>query len=271
MLKSKDWITDATYVDPHPVANLLGDKVDDLWGLGYTITKRQRDPYDLPKEAIPRGLAYQWNPQPGDLALEPDARRKATGAKVQDDPVGGWRPVNHERHPGVFGPWGMTGPIEVGGLWLCERPEEANNQAQAKRVAAAHQQVADWAEKFGGAGISGGVSIGGVGLEVGSDKRLQDEAFETPAKTIETTVRMPPDMLPHMAEVFAERDRLYAEIQEFSGRDTKRPNWHIEVLARYSMALQIDPSIPKGPTFNTLLLPRAIDNVRAKLKEKADE
>jgi hypothetical protein len=252
----------------NPVHDLLGDKVDDL---GYTITKRQRDPYDLPKEAIPRGVAYQWNPQPGDLALEPDARRKVTGAKVQDTPVGGWRPVNHERHPGVFGPWGMTGPIEVGGLWLCERPEDANNQAQAKRVAAAHQQVADWAERFGGAGISGGVSIGGVGLEVGSDKRLQDEAFETPAKTLETTVRMPPDMLPHMAEVFAERDRLYANMQLRWDTDGVFEPWQQVILSAYRGMLEDDSSIPQGPTFNALLLPRAIDNVRAKLKEKADE
>jgi hypothetical protein len=44
------------------------------------------------------------------------------------------------------------------------------------------------------------------------------------------------------------------------------------VCRKYDAALKEDPDILKGPTFNALLLPIAVENVRAKLKEgKIDE
>ena len=58
---------------------LDASQLHDLWGSGYTITLRPRDPYDVPAHIVPKGVSYQWNP------IKPDPEVKVASA--------GWSPV----------------------------------------------------------------------------------------------------------------------------------------------------------------------------------
>lgn len=117
--------------------------VQELWGAGYTITRRRGgDPFDVPKEIIPRGMGYQWV-----------ARATLT------DPEGSrWQPVPSSRHDGLFAPVGYGGDIEVGGMVLAEMPKAQVDEAHAANIAKAHRNVDDWIEKYSGQ-FSGGVRV----------------------------------------------------------------------------------------------------------------
>jgi hypothetical protein len=242
---------------PHPFDYITRDQVQDLWGIGYTIVKRSRhvDPFHVPPEMVPQGRSYQW------------------WHLVQDKPFyenTGWAVVPASRHDGFFMPFGHVGPIEVGGLGLFEKSKVEVDAAKAEQVAKAHQQTTDWIRKTGIDGISGSVSVGGVNFDVGDDEKV---IKNTTAKTIETMIRVPKDMIPHMMAVFDERDRLYAELEvEWKSPHGSYTDQQMTVMQQYEAALGEDPDIPKGPTINALLMPHAVDNVRAKLKEgKTDE
>jgi hypothetical protein len=240
---------------PHPFDYVTRDQVQDLWGIGYTIVKRSRniDPFHVPAEMIPQGRAYQW------WHLVQD-KMHFTGSN--------WAPVPASRHDGYFMPFGTVGSIEVGGLGLFEKSKHEVDAAKAAQVKAAHMQVSDWAAQAAKDGISGSVSFGGIGMEVGEGEKVFKN---TAAKTIETMIRVPKDIIPHMMAVFEERDRLYAELEK--AVSSGFPNQgQIHILSQYHAALEEDPDLPKGPTFNALLMPHAVENVRTKLKEgKTDE
>lgn len=127
----------------HEGVNFAGDEgareiIHELWGSGWTFTRRRRgDPFDVPTDAVPAGMSYQWT-----------ERSKITAA---------WTPVPTERHDGLFAPAGTGGDIEVGGMVLVERKKQDVDAEQAQRVAKAHQNVEDWKAKFGG--FSGGVRV----------------------------------------------------------------------------------------------------------------
>lgn len=243
------------------------DQIEDLWSAGFTIVARSRhpDPFHVPAEMVPQGRRYQW------WHLVHD---RIHFERPKEHAPSGWAPVPASRHDGYFMPFGHRGDIEVGGLGLFEKSAFEVQQELNANTAAAHKQVSDWAEKAG-AELSGSVTVGGVKMLVGDQAQASVLFMDPEAKTIETTVSLPQDMLPHMAEVFAERDRLYAELQEVWD-NPESPIMLTEqqegVISRYHEALASDPSILKGPAFNALLLPHAIANVRAKLKEgKTDE
>lgn len=242
---------------PHPFDHVTRDQIQDLWGIGYTIVKRSRhpDPFNVPPEMIPQGRAYQWWHLVQDKSLYDHT---------------GWAAVPASRHDGYFMPFGHVGPIEVGGLGLFEKSKFEVDQERASQIAAAKQQTDDWAKKVEADGMSGSFRIGGDLVTVGKPMSVSDK----PTMTINTTVGVPRDMLPHMAEVFAERDRLYAAMQEKWDDPAKwvYELWEEQILEKYHDALVESPTLLKGPTFNALLLPRAVENVRAKLKEgKTDE
>ena len=123
--------------------------------------------------------------------------------------------------------------------------------------------VAKLAEKARGIKVGNGFESG-----VNQGPLIDDQAIgkveRHDTKTIETTVQLPPDMLPHMAEVFAERDRLYTDLQVAANVGTTSDR-QTDILQQYHEALKDDPIILKGPTFNALLLPWAIENVRKQL------
>jgi hypothetical protein len=242
---------------PHPFDYVTKDQIQDLWGIGFTIVKRSRhpDPFHVTPEMIPQGRAYQWWHLVQDKALYEHS---------------GWAAVPASRHDGYFMPFGHVGPIEVGGLGLFEKPKFEVDQERAQQVKAAQQQVTDWAKQVGAEGLSGSFSIDGQTFDVGATPATRRD---TKTKSINTTVGVPADMFMHMAEVFAERDRLYAELEAaWSTTDQVFTSWQLAVYNHYKAALADDPAILKGPTLNAMLLPYAVENVRAKLKEgKTDE
>lgn len=235
--------------------------IDDLWGAGYTILPRKRhpDPFFVPPEIVPATRSYQWWYLVHDKALFEHT---------------GWAAVPASRHDGYFMPAGFVGNIEVEGLGLFEKPKFEVDAERAARHTKAHQNVADWIKEQGGQGFTGSVTVGRqtkLGELDAVDTADVGKVERHDTKTIETTVRLPPDMLPHMAEVFAERDRLYYELIERweAGDEAKMTMQQVEVCAQYKMAVFKDPSILKGPALNALLLPYAVENVRKQLKEKS--
>lgn len=125
------------------------DIVEDLWAAGYTIARRQRDPYGVDPKAIPKGMAYEWRTKP----QRRDNQWRM--ALLQDD----WEFVPASRHDGVYAPVGYRDIIEIGESVLMERPKEKSDKVHAAHEAKAHQNVTDWIERVGASGFSGGVRV----------------------------------------------------------------------------------------------------------------
>lgn len=236
-----------------PVRDIVSREIiDDLWGTGYTILPRRRhpDPFFVPPEMVPATRAYQWMHLVEDKAIIHS----------------GWVAVPASRHDGYFMPAGHVGDIEVSGLGLFEKPKYEVDAERAESHAKAHQQTEDWIKNTGGL-FAGHIKVGGqsaAGYQEQTTRVGGGVRTDLDTKTIETTVAMPPDMLPHMAEVFAERDRLYSDIADRLKFGGVLAAWQDDVLLKYQ---GVDLSLPKGPDFNALLLPYAIENVRKQLAE----
>lgn len=210
-----------------------------LWDRGFTIAERPRDPTDTVKP--PAGRAYQW------MHLEHD--------RVMFHRTG-WAPVPHERHPGVFAPWGATGNIEWSGMGLFEKPKFEVDAELAANGAKAHQNVQDWKDKAAGDGffgVAGAVEEGhGVTrVEVGT------------TKTFENATPIPRDMQPYIGQIFEERDRLGALFTNGDRNEDLR-----KVSDDLNAKLEESPDLPKWPLLHSLLLPLAIKNVRKSLPER---
>lgn len=211
--------------------------IDDLWGAGYTILPRNRhvDPFFVPPEIIPQGRAYQWMHLVHDKAWISN----------------GWAAVSASRHDGYFMPAGFIGDIEVNGLGLFEKPKFEVEQERAAQTAAAHKQVTDWQEKWGSQ-FSGETVVSGERTEIGK------------TKTIEDTTKIPRDMVPYIAQIFEERDRLAkisAEVFDTGGTD--------EFIPQFVEAVRADPDRPKWPLLHSLVLLKAIENVRKQFSKEA--
>lgn len=227
-----------------PVRDIINREIiDDLWGAGYTILPRTRhpDPFFVHPEIIPQGRAYQW------MHLIHD--KYHIGDK---DHSMGWAAVPASRHDGHFMPAGFVGDIEVNGLGLFEKPKFEVEADKAKQTAAAHKQVDDWKERWGGQ-FSGETVISGERTEIGE------------TKTIEDTTKIPRDMVPYIAQIFEERDRLAkvsAEVFDNGGTD--------EFIPKFVEAIRDDPECPKWPLLYSLVLPTAIANVRDRILAVAE-
>jgi hypothetical protein len=158
--------------------------INELWGAGYMIINRNRDPFDVPEHIIPRGMAYQWcSTVPEDLA-EKESKS--------------WRPVPASRHDGLFMPAGTEGDIVVGTLVLMERAKDDvdayNRQAREKAERQGDELLAKYASDYG---ISGHVRVGEKITEFGDNGQ-------------HTQVRIPAELTPYLSELFAERDAILA-------------------------------------------------------------
>lgn len=228
------------------------DAIQDLWSIGYTVIKRPGgDPFHVPAEMLPHGRRYQW------WHLVHDRAHFQRKDGVQPS---GWAPVPASRHDGYFMPFGHIGDIEVGGLGLFEKSKFEVDQELASNVAAARKQVDDWVVKTG-ANFSGNVTVGDVTETVGEEAR--DIFAISKSKTIETRVRLPEDMIPHMAAIFEERDRLKDEM--VNADRSLKPGVAAD---KFYAAMDADPAAPWWPTLHAILLPTAIENVRAKLRKE---
>lgn len=225
-----------------PIRELISrETIDDLWGAGYTILPRRRhpDPFHVPDDMVPQGRSYQWWHLVHDKFHFHRDGNNSTG----------WSPVPASRHDGYFMPAGHIGDIEVSGLGLFEKSKFEVDQERAQNVAAAHKQVDDWKAKWDG-DFSGEVSVGGERTEIGA------------TKTVENTTAIPRDMVPYIAQIFKERDRLGQDYAK-EGNETK---W---AATSYETHMAENPDAPKWPTLNAILLPQAIKNIRSRIKEEA--
>jgi hypothetical protein len=240
---------------------LTYNQIQDLWGAGYTIVRRNRDPFDVDPKLIPAGMAYQWNP----ILLD-------VGVKFNVDEA--WKPVPFSRHEGVFGPWGMQGDIYRDGLMLFEKPKVDVDAGLQRSRAKAEQNVTDWVSKNAALGITGHVNVGSQ-TELGKldtlkeikvgDVAISDDgemAQVGSTKTIETIVQIPRDMVPHMAAIFTERDRLEAEVVRKDRTLAPGP-----IADKFYAEIDANKAAPWWPTLRAILLPIAVDNVRANLKK----
>lgn len=246
---------------------LTADQLHDLWGAGFTIVQRPVDPFEIDPKLIPRGMSYQWNPI--DLLRDPGQCRPD-----------GWTAVPYSRHEGVFAPWGTPGNIEVGGLQLCEKTKAEVEHNLERTRARSEQLVQDWATKAATEGITGSVRVGTQSVEgkldtlnqldIGAAAGMEPikDFVEIPrTRTIETTVGVPPEMSPHLKAIFEERDRLEADVVRKNR--TLKPG---PIADKFYAAVEADKGAPWWPTLRAILLPIAVDNVRAALKkEKTDD
>ena len=105
--------------------------------------KASNDWSSIDPSLIPEGYVYQWKMYSvlGDeqsyVGYQADLYRA------------GWRPVTHDRHPGVFAPLGTTGAIRMRGQQLMERPVELEREARAEEKAAADAQKKGAEQQFG--------------------------------------------------------------------------------------------------------------------------
>jgi hypothetical protein len=108
---------------------------------GARLTRRRiasGDPLDVPRNEIPKGWDYQWNPV--------TVLNKGINEILQGDLQmyqNGWRPVPAARHAGRWTPVGFEGEIVVGGLRLEERPLSLSQEARDEDEAHARAQVRD--------------------------------------------------------------------------------------------------------------------------------
>jgi len=105
---------------------------------GEELTRRRTqvgDVYHVPRQAIPDGWDYQWNP----VTVHNEATIELQNVHFAN----GWRPVPADRHPGRWTRPAATGDIIVGGLRLEERPEELTFEALAEEESKARRQVRD--------------------------------------------------------------------------------------------------------------------------------
>lgn len=168
-----------------PLDIITPEQAERLWAIGYTLAQRPRDPFHVDPAIVPKGRFYQWNDK---LSLTQWRQNN-------------WIPVLHERHPGMFGPLCLTGPVEIGGLALMEKNLQEVEQDQAKNVAAAYRLEDEWMQRAKADGL-----IGGARMTHPSGEHKVGEP-----DAVKGAVKIPASLWGHTSEVFAERDRLLAE------------------------------------------------------------
>jgi hypothetical protein len=209
--------------------------IQDLWGIGFTIVPRTPIPdlWDAAAGKAPAGMSYQWNADPKQA---------------------GWKCVPAYRHPGLFAPYVYRDDIEVGGLWLMERPKAEVEAEQQAAHAKAQRNVDDWLARQGAAGFTGGVTV----LSEGSNQTNQASVREIGVKSIEDVTKIPPDLYGRLGEIFAERDRLWECSDEWWGKTNPTYHRYVEIADKH-------PDWTRGQVMNAVLTPIAIENIRTRL------
>lgn len=179
----------------HDGAKPLGRQViDDLWGEGFTIVRRNSDPFAVDERTIPHGMAYQW-------CLKSDQEYMTNTHH--------WSPVPSLRYDGIYAPAGYDGWIEHDGLILMEKLKSEVDAALAENAAKAHRNVSGWVEKNAAEGFTGSIRV-----QEQSDKAI-GEARKTSVGDEQNNDRtkIPADMFPYLKEIFAERDRITRKLR----------------------------------------------------------
>lgn len=92
------------------------------------------DVYNIAAKYQPPGWVYEWK-----RYATLNAPDYSYHAEVQR--VGGWIPVQNERHPGVWLPPDHKGAIVINGLMLMERPIELHREALREEKMSADEKV----------------------------------------------------------------------------------------------------------------------------------
>lgn len=236
------------YVAPKtPLDYISRDQLQDMWGAGFTVIRRTtfgNDVYELADRVKRPGMARQW----------------VDKQELDKFVSGGWFKVECQDYPGLFAPFGYVGPVQIGQLKLIECPQHRVDRAKQAQVDAANKLVTDWQQKWGGE-FSGSVTVAGQTelSKLDAVKTLQIGS----TKTIENTTAIPKDMVPYIAQIFEERDRLADDYTKGLGEETAEEAQHFNaVMLEY-------PDAAKWPTLNAILLPKAIENVRKRITEEA--
>ena len=238
---------DDDYVAPKtPFDYISINQLQDLWGAGYTVIRRNafgNDVYELADRVKRPGMARQW------VARE----------ELDDNLWPAWTRVACEDYPGLFAPFGYVGPVEIGRLVLVECPQHRVGKAKQAQVAAAEKLVTDWQDKYGGE-FSGSVTIAGQTGKLDSVKTMQ--VGET--KTIENVTAIPRDMAPYIGQIFEERDKLAS-----AHVDAMKTKTGTNFCQEWADWMENHPGDPQWPTLHKILLPTAIENVRKRIAEEA--
>ena len=131
---------------------------------GEILSRKRKtgvDPFEIPKEIVPKGWTYQWNvisvSGNADIVLD-------QGLGMYEN---GWRPVPAERHAGMFVPHGTTGAVIRGGQRLEERPIELTREARQDEVRAARTLISDRNDSLKLSAVKNGL---GNGFEMGRQR-----------------------------------------------------------------------------------------------------
>lgn len=181
-----------------------------LYEAGYMVVRRPfGDPLDPPPGTVPKDRVYQWMHMVAD---------KIHWADQQGKPTLGWTPVEHERHPGVFGPIGAEGHIIKSGLGLFDKPKFEVDRERQSNIDAARKQSEDFFKNLIDLGITGGARIveesGGAGQphkvveRTGAPIDMPGEPKSVPA----AQVAIPADMRPHLQRLITVRDEVLAKL-----------------------------------------------------------
>ncbi len=157
--------------------------IQNLWGLGYTIVRRQSDHLYVDERIIPRGMAYQW-------------------CRIGDRHPG-WSAVPASRHDGIFAPAGYQGDIEFGGLILMEKPKHEVDADLAANANKAQKQVDDWVDR---------------------------NAEQAVGDLREIHVGVPPELVPYISEILAERDVQLKRMDDSHGVKARALNIAIAII-----------------------------------------
>lgn len=182
-----------------------------LYEAGYMVIRRPADPFEPPPGTVPKDRVYQW------MHMESD---KFHWADHEGKPTRGWAMVEHERHPGVFGPIGFTGHIIKGKLGLFEKPKFEVEREQQSYIDKARAQSDDF---FNGRGFTGGAKIieesGGGGqvnkvVERASGGEIASLSVADRAEDgrLLGQTRIPQDMRPHLQRLMAVRDEYFKDL-----------------------------------------------------------
>ena len=230
---------------------LSAEQIDELYASGFVVIPRHDDPLDLPAALIKPDWAYQWF---------------SDGEYPK-----GWKAVAYQDHPGWFAPPDKEGLVLVRGNRLFRKLKREVEEFHRQNKRKAEKLVEDWADRFGmftgGATVlqTDGEEVIRTDIVAGKGVETKVETFERPAtKTVELVSKLPQDMLEHIDEVFAERDR----IRDMIVRPDRTLDPDNVITAQFYRAIDADRGAPWWPTLHAIILPYAVESVRHKLREK---
>jgi hypothetical protein len=252
-----DYVDHDDYAPPKtPLNYITFDQLQDMWGAGFTVIRRKtfgNDVYELADRVKRPGMARQW--------MDRD--------EISQSVADGWKTIFCEDYPGLFAPFGYEGAVEIGQLRLMECPQHRVDRAKHAQVAAAGKLVTDWQDKYGGQ-FSGSVTVAGQ-TELGKLDSVKITKIGA-TKTIENTTAIPKDMVPYIAQIFEERDKLGRQFSDESNSNS--PVFSSDLMAGISAlfqaALAQNQHAGKWLTLNAILLPEAIKIVRKRITEEAN-